>query len=230
MTDIDPTSTAQPEELDDFDVEGHGLRELALGSLSAATIVAGTAGVAMSMDNPLPGTTGGAQAAVAGVQADVDHRAAWAQGVTYDAVDRVDDTAVATLETAGELAAAVQADVRAATDPAIEIAVQVAQDPIGTTDRTVDRAIHTTRDARDEALATADRTVADATRLAAATVTAAQETADDGVNTADATAAQALTAVGDAYNRVDPKAEINTDDGISAQIHVAGKTVTVSAG
>jgi hypothetical protein len=89
MTDIanEQQLAAQGEELDDFDVEGHGLKEIALG-LSAATIVAGGAGAtALALDNPLPGTTSGARAAVSGLQADVEEQRAWAERVADRAGD-----------------------------------------------------------------------------------------------------------------------------------------------
>lgn len=74
MTEDFGQDTQPVAEIDEFDVEGHGLREVAMG-LSAATAIAGCAGAAaLALDNPLPGTTSGARAAAAGVQQDVQRR------------------------------------------------------------------------------------------------------------------------------------------------------------
>lgn len=78
MTENFGQDTEPVAEIDELDVEGHGLREVAIG-LSAATAIAGGAGAAaLALDNPLPGTTSGARAAVAGAQQDVQEHADWA--------------------------------------------------------------------------------------------------------------------------------------------------------
>lgn len=60
-------TTAQDEELDDFDVEGLGLKDVAVaaaGLTAAGTIAGGAGAAAMAVDNPVPGTTAGADAVV----------------------------------------------------------------------------------------------------------------------------------------------------------------------
>lgn len=238
--------TTQGEELDDFDVEGHGLKEIALG-LSAATIVAGGAGAAaLAMDNPMPGTTSGARQTVAGAQQDVQDRTLWAERVAGDALTTADGTIERTLRSAERTVtfatttvttttAPVLADVDALVDgttevaqravaDTVDLAEQTVADPIGTTDRAVDAAMVTARDTMVTARATRD----------AAMATAGQ-TADTAVKTATTTAKEATdlatTTVGNVQEVLDPEADVQMDDG-GATVHVgvAGASVTVSTG
>jgi len=214
------TTDAQPEELDDFDVEGHGLREVAL-TLGAATVVASGAS-ALALDNPAPNTTRGADAAIAGIQSDVTDRVAWADGVAggvvRDAGTQIDgaarlagttaDSAVTAVRPIGDQATAVVTD-------ATTLAGEVASDPVGSSDRLVDRAVSDVRETRDGALRTADQEVSNATTLASGVVSGA-------VSDVDRTAADAL-------RTLNPTAEVEQgDDGTTVKAGAAGKTVTVT--
>lgn len=106
---------------DEFDVEGHGFKEVAVG-LTAAGVMASGAYAAVNMANVAPGTTGGAGALVAGVQDDVADRTPWLQ-----------QTTTAPTEVGGELAVGIArpetsrriGGVNRLADP------ERAQDPIG---------------------------------------------------------------------------------------------------
>lgn len=246
MSEIDSTAPAQGAELDDFDVEGHGLKEIALG-LSAATIVAGGAGAtALAMDNPVPGTTSGAHAVIAGASADVESRRVWAQGMTDRMTDRAVGYVTETLrdvqQASDELTTMVTTttspvleDVDATAKDAADLAQEAADDPIGTTDRIVDEAIVAARDARDQAVLTAKDAVATADKTAAAAVKTAEQTAADALVTAQQKADEATTLAGSTVvtvqQTVDPKADVETGEGgTTVQVGAAGVTVTVSTG
>ena len=236
----------QGEELDDFDVEGHGLKEVALG-LSAATIVAGGAGAAaLAMDNPLPGTTSGAQRVVAGAQHDVENRRLWAERVGADALRTAGDTAGdvtrgadRTVTWAGSTAtrttAPVVAQVDAAAAAALDLAdrtvadatglaTETAADPIGTTDRIVDETMVVARDTRDGAAGTANQAVTTAEKAVGDTATTAGQAVGDAAELATTTA-------GDVQAIADPRADVEMDDEkTTVQAGAAGTTVTVSTG
>lgn len=227
--------TAQGEELDDFDVEGHGLKEIALG-LSAATIVAGGAGAtALAMDNPLPGTTSGARTTVTGVQDDVRDQRAWAERVATGALDRTGEQVGSTVREADRLTTWAGTTVTTTTTPVIEdanqavaettdLAEQAVADPVGSTDRAVDNAMKAARDTRDGAVVTAKDTATRTERTVATTVTTAGETAADAAELATSTA-------GEVHETVDPQASVQMDEeGATVQAGAAGKTVTVSTG
>jgi hypothetical protein len=239
------TVSAQGEELDDFDVEGHGLKEIALG-LSAASIVASGAGAAaLAMDNPAPGTTSGAQTVVAGVQSDLDERRGWAVGVGDRAVDfagsttqdvqRTTDRTVTVVTTTvtpvTDLANAAVSDVSAIAGDAVadasDLANRTVANPIGTADRAVDSTMVVARETRDNALITATDAVSKADKAAADAVTLVGETADSGVRTARNTPREAQQIV----DQADPSADVQMKDGgVQAEAHVAGTSVSANSG
>lgn len=225
------TTGAQGEELDDFDVEGHLIKEVAL----VAGILAGGAGAALAVDNPAPGTTNGVRAVVSGAYDDTKNRLTWSQEVTSTAVkaasttlgdahEFADRTGATVINAAGETLAPVVDDAGVAVGQATQLAGEAAEDPIGTTDREVDSAIKTVRDTRDDAIAAAKDAADTADRAAAAAITAAGETADDAVVIAQSTA-------DGVYSTADPRAEGSVGpDGATVTVGAAGKSVTVQAG
>ena len=239
-------SAAQGEELDDFDVEGHGLKEVALG-LSAATVMAGGVGAAaMALDNPLPGTTAGVQAVASGAYSDAEHRLTWAQGVTTGAVNQAgaavddvqqlaDETALYATTTAVEAAdetvafatttvQPVKDQVDATAAEATALAQTIAGDPIGTTDRLVDKAVVTVRDARDSAIATVNTAPETVNSAASSVVTIVSQATGDVERLAHSTIEQAQATV-------DPQVEASTgSEGTTVTVGAAGTSVTVSAG
>lgn len=249
--------TAQGEELDDFDVEGHGLKEIALG-LSAASIVAGGVGAtALALDNPIPGTTAGVQATVAGAQKDVQSQRDWAERLAGNTAERAGEAAEGALSDVNRLSAWADRTVTTTTTPVTQrvdatvaeatamaeqtieettqLAHRVVDDPIGTTDRIVDRTITTVRETRDEAVTTAKDTVVVVEQTAATAVTTAQQTAGTAVTTAGQAAGEAaetaLSAAGDVQELVNPQASVHIDEeGATVQAGAAGVTVTISHG
>jgi len=222
------TTDAQPEELDDFDVEGHGLREVAL-TLGAATVVASGASAALALDNPAPNTTRGADAAIAGIQRDVTDRATWADGVAggvvRDAVTQIDgaarlagttaDSAVTALRPIGDQATGVVTQ-------ATTLAGDVASDPVGSSDRLVDGAVSDVRATRDGAVSTVNQEVSNATTLAFGVVSDTDRAVSGTVSGVDRTAAEAL-------RTVSPTAEVeHGDEGTTVKAGAAGKTATVT--
>lgn len=232
MTDISNQGTDQPQEVDDFDVEGHILKEVAV----AATLLAGGAGAtSLALDNPLPGTTSGAQSVVAGVHSDVDDRVTWAQGVAAgplataagavaDAQAAVDDAASVAVTTATPVVGSVTDTVTRTT----ELAGEVVADPIGTSDRVVDESVQTVRETRDKALVTAKDAAGTAVTTATGAIGAAVDTAGGAVGT---TTTVATSTAQSAYDLVDPTVEIGNEEGkTSASVGAAGKTVRVEVG
>ena len=236
MTDMTSSTNEQAQELDDLDVEGHGLKEVALG-LSAATIVAGGAGAAsLALDNPLPGTTSGISTAVAGVHGDVDDTLTRTQGVASGAVttagtaiddverlaDRTGSFAISTTTPVADRAISVATG---AVGDVTDLAGDVVSDPIGTTDRAVDAALMTARDTRDDAVDTAGTTASTAVRIADRTTTTATGTATDAAGDAASLATSTATEV---HSTLDPSVGIQQDDGgTSVSVGAAGTTVTV---
>jgi hypothetical protein len=219
-----PNKSEQPQELDDFDVEGHGLKEVALG-LSAAGIVAGGAGAAsLALDNPLPGTTAGVQAAVAGVHSDVDERLTWTQGAAAgafatagaaatDVQQLADRTGTFAVSTATTTAQPVVDIATGAVTAATDLAGAAAADPIGTSDRLVDETLQTVRDTRGEAIATATDAVERVEQTASTAVTTVGQTADAAVAA------------------VDPQVGVESEEGeTTVSVSAAGKSVTVQTG
>lgn len=251
------TAAAQGAELDDFDVEGHGLKEIALG-LSAATIVAGGAGAtALAMDNPAPGTTRGVHELVRGASGDVRDRAQWATGMAERTNERATTYVADTLRGVQQLTDEVTTIVTTTTSPVLTevdakvadatlLAQQAAEDPIGTSDRKLDEAMTLYRDTRDQAVITAKDGVATLDKAAAEGVKTAEQTAKDGVKTAEQTANDGVKAAADAaagattlatstldsvQKTLDPKVQVETGEG-GTTIHAgaAGTSVTVTHG
>ena len=233
MTDMTSSTNEQAQELDDLDVEGHGLKEVALG-LSAATIVAGGAGAAsLALDNPLPGTTSGISTAVAGVHGDIDDTLTRTQGVSSQTLvtagaavddvqrlaDRTGSFAISTTTPVADRAISVATG---AVGDVTDLAGDVVSDPIGTTDRVVDAAITTARDTRDNALKTVSSTATTAVDTADRAAATATETAGEATSLATSTATQVHTTL-------DPSVGIQQNEagGTSVSVEAAGTTVTV---
>lgn len=238
--------TAQGQELDDFDVEGHGLKEVAIGLSAASVVATGIGATALALDNPIPGTTAGIQATVAGVQKDVDNQRAYAERLAGGVVEQAGETAGGALRDVDRLSAwadrtvatttnpmtqRVDAELTAATELAqqtvadtSELAGRALQDPIGTTDRVLDTAVSAAREIRDDALNTTRDAVATAERTVDAGVTTAEQATADVAETA-------LSTVGDVQELVDPRAGATMDEeSVTVQVGAAGTTITVSTG
>ena len=232
-------------EVDDLDVEGHGMREVALG-LGAATIVASGAGAALAM-NPTSGTSGtttGVSGVVAAAQAAAGGVASDAMTLTGAASETAVDTAqhgITALDPIGQQAQLLLADADATTQAATQRAEQIAADPFEEVDRLHDQVVKDVRALRDGALTTAGTTIVEAQAAAHSAVTTLGTTADQAVTTAGGAADEAVVLANDAATFATETAfgVIGEDIGVkadhsdgktSASVTAAGHTVEVSAG
>lgn len=202
----DVTALGQPD--DDFDVEAHGMREMAIG-LSAATVVAGSAGAAAAcMDfggEPEPQRLPLAAPSAPSVN---DHRLAQPADLVDRAVDRAGVSVV---------------DVQRAAGGSATLLVGVGKPgshqssyAMGQVDRTTDEALRTARELRDSTLKTA-------TDVAASTAATAQATAHD-------TADRAAEVAREAWKTLNPRASVSRHgSGATVQVSAAGKSVTIDA-
>lgn len=222
MSQTQDSTEPLPSEVDDLDVEGHGMKEVALG-LSAATIVASGAAAALAVDSPIGGTTSGARGVVAaadraasGAQDDVQSALTFTTGT----VDATAGRSIAAVTPVGNLAVDVAVD-------AVDATMRVASDPIGSTDRLTDAAISDARNLRDAAVQATDDAAANATtsahRTAQETTTAAGSTA---ATLADSTTRTASDA---ASSPVGANASSNNGS-TSASVTAAGVTVEGNLG
>lgn len=236
-------------EVDDLDVEGHGMREVAIG-VSAAAIVASGAGAAFAMDgaSSTKGTTQGiggivaaAESAGAGISSDVAN-------LTGAAAETGGNTAHKAIRATDPITAQAQlmlADTHDVGQAAVDRVNQVANDPVEETDVIVDQAMKDARDLRDATKKTAEAQLSEAQAKAhdAATqaVTAAQQTASQAVTTTGTTAKTATDAANAAVAQASDTAKkaLGEDAGVkvghsggttTASVTAAGYTAEVSVG
>lgn len=212
----DPTDPL-PSEVDDLDVEGHSMKDVALG-LSAATIVASGAATTLGIDSPLGGTTSGARGIVAaadrtgsGAQDDVHS----ALTFTTNAAGATVATGIATVTPVGNLAVDVASDTVSST-------MRIASNPVEETDRIADAAIADARNLRDAALQVSTDAAANATA-------SAQQTAEQTRTAAESTAvtvAQSITTTATTVATQPVGASASSNDG-STTISATAAGITV---
>lgn len=236
---IDPV----PTEVDDLDVEGHGMKEVALG-LSAASLVTAGGGVALASGEAPAGGTGArgvaAQQLAEGARGDLRGDVATAKRVADRAVQR--GTGVVTpIGTQAQGALAHVVTYAGSTAGTMSGAVSatahtVVSDPMGSTDAAVDRAMRDARVLRDSTIGTAGSAAAGGVKLVGATATGAQATAQAAAGqlaerageAAESTAERAAQATGSTMTTA--KEVLAEDAGASVERSDGTTTATVTAG
>jgi hypothetical protein len=169
----DPTALPTHEnsdaaDVDDLDVDGHGLKEIAAGLSTVAVLATGAAGLAQMTTNTHSANPGGS---AGGISASVVTPAA-----QTDLVNQVKDgvTQAAQGGSTATQSAATSVTGAATTTygQAVDTVAPVVLDPIGSTDRAVDQTLTQARTLRDGAITTATTT---ATTTAAAVSAASRD-------------------------------------------------------
>ncbi len=176
MTENDAINTDPSLTDDELDVEGHGLKEIAVGLSTAALLATGAAGAvqAGSGSGPVGGTVHAGPASIS-VQADPGQARDMTRGLSNQA--QTADLAVQSPEL-GQNGGTIGNTAGAAVDEATKATESLRADPMGSVDRTVDQTIDQARDARDSAIGTAQSTAASTQEAGAAAARQAQSDAD----------------------------------------------------
>lgn len=224
MTELNDTTPAP--EVDDFDVEGHGLREVAIGVSAATLLATGSAATLAHADSdPFKRTLKAAGGLVTAVQQDVrqlsDDALATAGEAARTAGSEVGKARVTASDAARDAVVTVGQTGDAARQIADSAVTQVGDttrpvltDPVRWSDGVVDRTVAETRATRDQAV-----------RLTISTAETAQKTVAEVPETLETTATNAASTVAET---ADLSVEAQTEDGASASVGAAGHRATVT--